>query len=457
MSTSNRSTTGTCSQPGIGRDTSLAAFRVSAGGKRQLPMRSWGWMLLAALLLLAGRAHATEECNGFIDISYPGSPVINNIGDVLTIEIHLGAGTITGGPLNVLNVTSFGFDLSCVDPPGPFPDCVSEGPVMSYNGDASITTNCPGTVTTNNPGGGATPSHLVFTFTPNLSIPHDTPIPPDFCDFFFSETILAQSTNATGVIEQVIGYDVAECDNGVLLSGGFQTGSVPVASPVTHFSCFEVTKGALKPKIPVTVVDRFGTNNPILTEVHRICAPADKNGEDPTAPANPNHEAAYELTGASSAVVAQGLKVTNQFGTFTMDVRGLKRLLVPTSKKLTAPPGPPLPLNIIRHYACHDISNLSGPDISKKAVTVVDQFATTPIPGFTAKSKWSLCVAANKNNEDPTAPTDNTALMCFFAGKTPPFGTVPLFLNNQFGPNQFANQPRATQFDELCVPSNILP
>jgi hypothetical protein len=89
-------------------------------------------------------------------------------------------------------------------------------------------------------------------------------------------------------------------------------------------------------------------------------------------------------------------------------------------------------------------------------VTVVDQFATTPIPGFTAKPKWKLCVAANKNNEDQTAPTDNTALLCLFAANTPPFGTVKLFLNNQFGPTQLSNKPRATQYDELWVPSNIL-
>ena len=316
-----------------------------------------------AVLLTAARAQATEECNGFIDISYPGAAIINNIGDKLTVEIHLGAGTITGGPANVLDITSFGFDLSCADPPGPFPHCASEGPVISYDGDASITTNCPGTIATNNPGGGPTPSHLTFTFTPNLSIPHDTPIPPDFCDFFFTETILAQSTNVTGVIEQVIGYDVAECDNGVLLSGGFQTGSIPVASPVTHFDCFEVTQGGLKPKIPLTsLVDRFGSYTPTLTQVHRICLPADKNGEDPTAPANPNHEARYDVSSSSPAVVAPGFKIQNQFGMFTMDVRGLDALLVPTSKKLTGPPLPPLPMNIIRHYACHDVSNISGPD-----------------------------------------------------------------------------------------------
>jgi len=143
--------------------------------------RSWQWILLAGVVLFAGRVHATEECNGFIDITYPGSQTINDIGDVLTVTIDLGAGTITGGPANVLNITSLGFDLSCVDPPGPIPNCVSEGPVMSYDGDATLSTNCPGTITSNDPGGGSSPSHVVFTFTPLLSIPHDRPIPPDSC------------------------------------------------------------------------------------------------------------------------------------------------------------------------------------------------------------------------------------------------------------------------------------
>jgi hypothetical protein len=103
-----------------------------------------------------------------------------------------------------------------------------------------------------------------------------------------------------------------------------------VASPVTHFSCYEVVQGGLKPQIPIPVVDRFGSYNPTLTQVHRICAPADKNGEDPTAPANSNHEAGYDLkNGGSPAVVASGFKVNNQFGVFTMDIRGLDRLLVP--------------------------------------------------------------------------------------------------------------------------------
>jgi len=420
------------------------------------------WMGVVAVLLIPALGHAAEECNGFINISYPGSQPINSIGDVLTVRVDLGAGTITGGPLNVLLLQKMGFDLSCADPPGPTPNCASEGPVIAYDGDASIMTNCPGTLTSDNPGGGAAPSHITFTFAPIVSVPNGSPIPPGFCSFSFTETILAQSTNSTGVIEQVIGYDVAACDNGVLLSGGFQTGSVPVESPVTHFSCYQVTHGALKPKITLTsLADRFGAYGaPTLVQVHRLCAPANKDDGDPTAPTNPNHLAGYEFQSTANSLLAAGVSVTNQFGNFTVDVRGLDKLLVPTSKSLVAPPLPPLPPGTIRHFACHKLDNIQGPDLGTRVTTVEDQFSAlagiTTIDGFTTKSRWRLCVAADKNGEEPDALTDTTALMCFWPKKTR-FPTVDLFLNNQFGPGQFGtNIPRATQLDELCVPSTVV-
>jgi hypothetical protein len=216
-----------------------------------------------------------------------------------------------------------------------------------------------------------------------------------------------------------------------------------------------VTGGALKPKIPVTIVDRYGTYTPTLVDMHRICTPADKNGEDPTAPTNPNHEAAYFPSTTSSVTLATGVTVTNQFGTFKMDVRGFNRLLVPTAKKLVPPAPNPLPKGAIPHFACHNVANIKGPPLNHTAVTVVDQFTSTPIPGFVLQSKWKLCVSADKNGEDPGAENKPDALFCFFAANTPPFGTKPLFLNNQFGPNQFANHPVATQYDELCVPSTL--
>ncbi len=421
-----------------------------------------------AALLTAAPAQAAQECNGFINISYPNSQIVNNIGDTLDVRIDLGAGTITGGPLNVLQVSSFGFDLSCADPPGPTPNCPSEGPVMSYDGDASIVTNCPGTIASNNPGGGPVPSHLVFTFTPFLSIPTGSPIPPGFCQFSFSETILAASSNANGVIEQVIGYDLARCDNGVLLSGGFQTGSVPVTPP-DKYACYQVTKGMLKPKIPnVSVQDVFSTNSLTLTEMHRLCAPF-VIPPDPALPGIVNgiHLAAYEFSSVGNSVVDTGVTAATLFGTFTFDVKGPHRLLVPTNKSLT-PPGPasPPPLNAVRHFLCRDIDNITGPNLNNTPLTYADQFSPLlkppgpiTVPGFTKPGKWTICAPASKNNEDPSAVGNPSGLMCFFARPTPPFPTFKLFLNNQFGTNtQFGSTtPQATQLDEICVPATITP
>jgi hypothetical protein len=424
---------------------------------------------VALLLLTAARAQATDECNGFINISYPGSPPgPQNVGDILRVQIDLGTGTITGGPLNTLSMFSFGFDLSCADPPGPTPNCLTEGPVATYLGDATIQQNCMGiTFTSSNPGGGTSPSHLIFTPSATIVIPHDTPIPPGACTFSFQVQVLAPSSNVTGVIEQVISYDKAQCDNGVLLSGGFQTGAIPVIPP-NKFACYEVTKGMLKPPINVNVDDVFGTFDPLkLVEIHRLCAPVVVPPNPPGPIVNTTHLAAYEFTPNGGPVLKTGVQASTQFGVFTVDVKGPRRLLVPTNKSLTspAPAPPPNPDPSLRHFLCHDITNISGPNLNNSPFTYEDQFSPllkppgpTTVPGFTKNTKWTLCAPADKNGEDPSAVGDPSGLFCLFARPTPPFPTFKLFLANQFPLNQFGNTiPQATQLDEVCFPATITP
>ncbi len=374
----------------------------------------------AAALLIAAPARAADECNGFINISYPGAPPIQNVGDILTVKIDLGTGTITGGPLNVLAMASFGFDLSCADPPGPTPNCTSEGPVAAYLGDATLSASCMGiTFTSSNPGGGTSPSHIIFTPSMPIVIPHDTPIPPGACTFSFQVQVLAPSANASGVIEQVISYDKAACDNGVLLSGGFQTGAIPVTPP-NKFACYQVTKGNLKPKIDVAVDDVFGTFDPLtLTQIHRLCAPLVIPPDPPGPIVNGIHLAAYEFSQSVGPVISTGVTASTQFGVFTFDVKGPRRLLVPTSKSLTPPSPAPPPLNAQRHFLCHDITNLKGPNLNNAAFTYEDQFSPllnppgpVTIPGFTKNTKWTICAPADKNGEDPSAVGDPSGLFC---------------------------------------------
>jgi hypothetical protein len=79
------------------------------------------------------------------------------------VKITFGAGTILGG-LKLL-FSGFKFDLDC-NPLDPLvPSCTDDGPVVSYQGDSTITTDCPlvSTWTSNNPGGGTSPNVLEFT------------------------------------------------------------------------------------------------------------------------------------------------------------------------------------------------------------------------------------------------------------------------------------------------------
>lgn len=172
---------------------------------------------------------------------------------------------------------------------------------MEYEGDASITTNCGVSWNSNVAGGSSGINQLIFTASPHLDIPANTPTLPGFCFVRFDVKVLGLSTDKTpNETEELVGYDVAQCDNGVLLSGSFQTSSITTPSPL-HFSCYEVPRGNMPDVTGLSLIDRFGSTTASAIEVKRICAPTDKNNEDPTAVAAPAHLTAFTVvtTGGS--------------------------------------------------------------------------------------------------------------------------------------------------------------
>jgi hypothetical protein len=436
---------------------------------RFIAVLSMGVLGPALAPLLPARALA-DECNGHINIEYPElnllpPPGTLSIGDTTLMRVRFGTGTITGGPANTLTINTFRIDLACrADPPFVVaencePDVM--GGLFAATFADSLTDDCPGTAVTSLDADQDTtkPNVRFFKFDPPLVIPKEQPVLPGFChvDLRVQANSLSNDLVTTPTeIEEVVGYDIAMCDNGVLLSGGFQTSSLPVTVSTGAFSCYQVTKGRIVPNEVVKLEDIFGTfPTATLTEVHGLCVPANKNDEDPNAVDSPAHLAGYEIAEGFPGILAQNVAVSTQFGNLTVDVKGPERLLVPSSKTLVAPPAAPLPPGTLRHFLCHDLTNIQG-DNTATDTTVEDQFSddvgfVTVIPNFTKKNKWRLCVPVSKNDEEPDAVTDPAALFCFWAAKTQKFPTFDLFLNNQFGPDQFATQPRATQLDELCV------
>jgi len=415
-------------------------------------LRGTGVSALALATLLPIAAWANDTCNGFINIDYVGAPPVTPIGDVTRVRATLGTGSIQGG--TKLTINSMQFNLDCNANFPLTPPCTDEGAIVQYEGDATIATTCPTVWTTVHPGG-PNPNEVIFQANPPVDIPAGSATLPGTCDIEFDVRVLAPSIDGSGKIEELLGYDIAACDNGVLVSGGFQTGAIETPPP-QHFDCYEVTNnGNIPDVLGISLEDRFGSLTAKATEIHRLCAPANKNNEDPSAPAAPGHLTGFEIV-TTPFQRRNNVHVANQFGNLELDVVAPVFLFAPTSKN---PNGTPLPLPLagtdLPHFTCYKTTNVTG-DKERNGITVQDQFL---VPGsltldLDKRGPFRLCVPTNKNGEDPTAPDNPLALLCYSTKNDAlPFPQKFPGITNQFT----SRVVKMTQFDELCVPSAIVP
>jgi hypothetical protein len=446
----------------------IAALGGGVGRSAERKVSRSGLAVLCALGVAVGHAtisRADNVCNGFINFSYPvppnPPPGQHNVGDTVTVQFDLGAGTITGGPANILMLTSIRVDLACKTPPLPVPGCPSEPvPVMMYTHN-SFTSNCPGITFTDS---GSSTTDVTFTASPTLDIPALTATPPGKCFLQITETIVAPSTNPDGFITQVVSYDQAQCDNGLLDSGGFQTGQVSVVVPTVDFDCYEADSTFSSPGH--TLTDVFGTfTNVTVGSSQRICAPARKV-TDPDQTLGTEHLVAYSVKQNLKRNV-KGVSVNSpQFGPFVVDVTkvaGKAALMVPSFKTVQPSPPPPQDTNPKNHFLCYDFDVVSGG--VPGPVMVRDQFNPNP-PGtkppqtvtFTKQKSWRLCVPVDKDGLDPDAPKPPiSGLLCLVTGPDIDSPLKNTFVN---WANQFQNPAQKVHIDKLddfCVTAIVTP
>ncbi len=231
------------------------------------------------------------------------------------------------------------------------------------------------------------------------------------------------------------------------------TPSPPTPRPPRHFQCYGVQAEPPTQRISgVSLTDQFGATTMTVDRPRRICNPADKNGEDPTAPDDPDHLVGYAIKASRPRFTrVRDQTFQNQFGPVTVDVVRPDMLLVPSAKSHDATP--PLPTSFgVDHFKCYRVNGGRAPRVPALAIT--DQFATLQV---NVGRPIRLCTPVDKNGEDPGAPLRQDFLLCYqarVASSTRPFQDAGrVFVNNQFGPDAFATL-RPT---ELCVPSSRLP
>ena len=175
------------------------------------------------------------------------------------------------------------------------------------------------------------------------------------------------------------------------------TSSTTTTTLPDHFQCYEIKPKAFATVTGVSVQDQFGMHTETVRFAHRLCAPANKNGEDPSAPNHPDHLQGHIVSGPNVKVA--NLTVANQFGTIKLDIVKPDILMVPTLKSLDPLALPPALTNpTVDHFQCYKAKRSQGSPKFQKilGVKVQDQFGTAMLDLL---KPIRLCAPANKRDE----------------------------------------------------------
>jgi hypothetical protein len=222
----------------------------------------------------------------------------------------------------------------------------------------------------------------------------------------------------------------------------FKQVSGPVVVPSQlHYMCYETQRQPLAPG-QASVTDQFGPSAPVLTQLHKLCNPADKNDEDQSAVNNPNHLDGYPASVQTTQAAGKKVAITNQFGTINLTIQQVLTVMVPSAKSLTGPigplqsPGDP--------FICYKVKYSGFTTIN--GVKVQDEFTTQTV---NLNAINELCDPASVNNAGQGAAAHATHLLCYNV-QNKSFKSPVVWINDMF-------QARKVNVDlhvwELCVPS----
>jgi hypothetical protein len=219
---------------------------------------------------------------------------------------------------------------------------------------------------------------------------------------------------------------------------------------LNHFLCYETHQAAIN-RTGVELEDQFDApgqpSTVTVKKAKRLCAPADKEGEDPTAPGDPAHLSSYTIRQTSPKFERQGpIPVAPDnpiLFPMTVTLTRPTRLLVPAAKNVGTTVPDPLAAPI-DHYKCYRVK---GATTRLADVSVETQFGAVTVD---IKKPIELCTPVDKNGEG--IGDDLRHLLCYqvrAAAQTP----LTVSTNNQF---------EAETFDvfgirELCVPAFKFP
>jgi hypothetical protein len=161
---------------------------------------------------------------------------------------------------------------------------------------------------------------------------------------------------------------------------------------LNHFLCYEGHNKKRSLVDGVTLNDEFSSATVNVQTARRLCNPADKRDEDDLAPDSPEHLVGYKLKQLGPRFRRLNDEVfVNQFGTVVLDLVKPDHLFMPSAKDPVAPPPPITPG--IDHFKCYKVANTK---FQLSNVKVDDQFGTFTL---NVRKAMRICAPADKNGE----------------------------------------------------------
>ncbi|MBY0274935.1 hypothetical protein K2Z84_06320 [Candidatus Binatia bacterium] len=180
--------------------------------------------------------------------------------------------------------------------------------------------------------------------------------------------------------------------------------------------------------------DAFGTTIADVRKSKLLCASASKDGRDPAAAASSDTLETYVTSVDEKFTKVESLHVTNQLGETLVDVVKPSGFALPSATSRVAIP-PPLASPAFDEFQCYRVRPARGAPrfVPATGVVLADQFGSFTVG---VRKLKRLCAPANRHGANPDAPSHRAYLACYQVKQTsaPKFAKItPLYLANPFG------------------------